>query len=83
MIKYVLTVAGPEMQTSEQLYKLGMHAVHSCLKQRSFALLLYGAIDLGSCLFNRFLYPCRMYASVNYQLFESNARNFAAYGIKA
>ena len=83
MPEHVLPVAGAVAHTAEELYKLMVQTVYACFKYRLLACLANLIIDLFPRLFNDFLNPRRMNASVKDELFKSEPCDLAAHGIEA
>ena len=83
MHQHILTVAGTVFQTTEDLDELGMQTVYAGVEHRTFTCLLDACLDLSASLLDHFLYPRGMDTAVGDELFERDASDLAANGLKA
>ena len=81
--EHILPVTRTVAHAPEETHKLGMNAVDARLERRLLPRLLDALIDFASRLLNHLLDARGMNASVLNQLFERNACNLAAHGVKA
>lgn len=83
VLQDVLAVTRAVMQAAEHLHKLGVQAADAGLQHGALALRLDDGVHLAAGLVDHLFNVRGMDAAVGDELFERQARNFAAHGLEA
>ena len=83
VVQHVLAIAGAVTQTAQQLNQLRMQAMHAHCKGGLLASFLNLLLNLFLCLLHHLFNTGRMDTTIVDELFQSDACNLAAHGVKA
>ena len=83
MLQCILTIAGTELHSSQELHQLRMNSMDANLENGCLAFLADHGLHFLLRLFYHLFDTCRMNTSVHDELFQRNPCHFAANGVKA
>src|SRR5690606_18629998 len=83
MLQYVLTIACPVFQPSENFDQIWMQAMYPDLKGRLFAVFANSLVDFLARLLDHLFDAGRVDTAIGHQLLQRSTGNFASDGIKA